>query len=371
MLILYWLILVFVVGAIVGSFVNVAVARLPFEKSLVWPGSRCGQCFQRIRWYDNVPLVSYVWLRGRCRTCGTRFSARYVFVELFTALGFVGLFYFEMMLNVHRWPPLNAMINFGFYPLQWWAGYGFHALLFAFLMAASVCDLEGREIPFPLTLTGAIVGLIGAVLMPWPWLSTPQDALPRNPFGGGEDWLAGQIGQGIYPWPVWGPLPNWLPAGSWQLGLATGLAGFLVGTMMLRAVGFLFSKGLGRDALGLGDADLMMMAGSFLGWQPVVMAFFVSVAPALVFGLVQWFVRRDNELPFGPSLAAGLLVTMLGWHWIGAYVQPLFFMGYLLLVLVAFGAIFMLGSAYLMRVTRRREPERPPDEGDHDQDSDR
>jgi hypothetical protein len=66
-----------------------------------------------------------------------------------------------------------------------------------------------------------------------------------------------------------------------------------------------------------------------------------------------------------------LLVTMLGWHWIGAYVQPLFFMGYLLLVLVAFGAIFMLGSAYLMRVTRRREPERPPDEGDHDQDSDR
>jgi len=63
----------FILGLIVGSFLNVAVARLPLEKSLIWPGSRCGVCQQRVRWYDNLPLVSYVWLRGRCRTCGASF----------------------------------------------------------------------------------------------------------------------------------------------------------------------------------------------------------------------------------------------------------------------------------------------------------
>ncbi len=358
MLLYYLLLVVFVIGAIVGSFLNVAIARLPLEKSMLWPGSRCGNCYQRIRWYDNLPLVSYFWLRGRCRICGASFSIRYFLVELATALGFVGLFYFEMILNVHQWPDLNLMVRWGFFPWQWWVGYLFHAILFSFLMVASVCDLAGREIPFSLTLTGAIVGLIGAVLMPWPWPSTLQAAVPCNPVGG--EWLFGDIGQGIYAWPVWGPLPSWLPGGSWQMGLATGLVGFLTGTLMLRAVGFLFSKGLGKEALGLGDADLMMMAGCFLGWQIVAVAFFISVVPALVFGLVQYFIHRDNELPFGPSLAAGLLITMLGWHWIGKYVQFLFFFAPFLIGLSIFAAIFMLVSSYAIRKIRRDQPEEAP-----------
>src|SRR5579871_5906936 len=77
----------FVLGAIVGSFLNVCIARLPQEKSLLWPpGSRCGHCFQPVRWHDNIPLVSYWVLRGRCRSCGATFSSRYFFVELATAL---------------------------------------------------------------------------------------------------------------------------------------------------------------------------------------------------------------------------------------------------------------------------------------------
>src|SRR5687768_5095375 len=97
------LFVVFVLGATVGSFLNVVVARLPLEKSVVWPGSRCGSCLTAIRWYDNLPLISYLWLRGRCRACGQRFSVRYLLVELVCALGFVGLFYVEVILNVHRW----------------------------------------------------------------------------------------------------------------------------------------------------------------------------------------------------------------------------------------------------------------------------
>jgi leader peptidase (prepilin peptidase)/N-methyltransferase len=122
----------------------------------------------------------------------------------------------------------------------------------------------------------------------------------------------------------------------------------------------LFSKGLGREALGLGDADLMMMAGCFLGWQPVVVAFFVSVAPALFFGLFQWIIRGENELPFGPSLSAGLLITMLGWQWLGPKVQFMCFYPPLLFGLAGGAAIAMLALSYLMRLMGRG----PAEEGE-------
>src|SRR5215813_13336840 len=98
---IFCFIAVFVGGALLGSFLNVCVARLPQEKSLLWPpGSRCGRCFQPVRWYDHLPLVSYWVLRGRCRSCGAAFSVRYFVVELFTGLAFVGLFHAEIVLNL-------------------------------------------------------------------------------------------------------------------------------------------------------------------------------------------------------------------------------------------------------------------------------
>src|SRR5262249_50510800 len=92
----YWLGPAFPPCRALGSFINVCVSRLPYEKSLLWPGSRCGSCFQPIKLLDNIPLVSYWVLRGRCRTCGARFSIRYFLVELFTALAFAGLFYLDV-----------------------------------------------------------------------------------------------------------------------------------------------------------------------------------------------------------------------------------------------------------------------------------
>ncbi len=92
--------IVFLFGACVGSFLNVCAYRLPFEKSVLWPGSRCGSCLQPVRWYDNLPLLSYWLLRGRCRDCGATFSSRYFWVELATGLAFLGLFYLEVILNV-------------------------------------------------------------------------------------------------------------------------------------------------------------------------------------------------------------------------------------------------------------------------------
>src|SRR5262245_14112279 len=117
MLVYYWLLMAFVLGLVIGSFINVAVARLPLEKSLIWPGSRCGSCYQAIRWYDNLPLVSYLWLRGRCRTCGATFSVRYFIVELVAGLGFAGLFYLEVVADMHGWPdPRPWARPFGYFP---------------------------------------------------------------------------------------------------------------------------------------------------------------------------------------------------------------------------------------------------------------
>src|SRR5437667_11610792 len=116
-----------------------------------------------------------------------------------------------------------------------------------------------------------------------------------------------------------------MPPGSWQLGLATGLAGVLAGVVLVRAVRFLFGLGRGVEGMGLGDADLMMMAGAFLGWQATLVAFFVSVVPGLLIGLGQIALRGTQAIPYGPSLALGLVVTLYGWRWIGPYVQPFFF----------------------------------------------
>src|SRR5215813_5669949 len=134
-----WLALVFLVGACAGNFLNVCIYRLPYEKSLLWPGWRCGTCLQPLRWFDALPLVGY-WLRlGRCRTCGTRFPFRYFVVELFTALCFVGLFYLDVVANVHGLGLLQRQhekIVEGDIPWAAWAMFIHHAVLVSFLIVA-------------------------------------------------------------------------------------------------------------------------------------------------------------------------------------------------------------------------------------------
>jgi leader peptidase (prepilin peptidase)/N-methyltransferase len=343
----YWFTLVFVLGIAIGSFVNVAVARLPVEKSLLWPGSRCGTCLQPVRWYDNLPLISYLRLRGRCRTCGQPFSSRYFWIELATGLAFVGLFYCEAVLNVHGWPGQFIAMP----PWPWLGGFAFHATLLTLLLTASICDLRTREIPLPLTITGTLIGLVGAALMPWPW----PWGVNIVPAPTQSAWQMSDIKQGIYAWPFWGPLPApFAPGGNWETGLATGVLGALAGTFMMRAVGFLFGTGLGKEAMGLGDADLMMMAGAFLGWQVVMIAFFLSVVPALVIGIAQLAVRRDNALAFGPSLSIGVMAACLGWRWIGhePRLQPILFNGTWMLWLGGASAGLLLVLSFMMRLVR-------------------
>lgn len=351
------LIFVFVVGASVGSFLNVAIARLPLEKSLLWPGSRCGACLNAIHWYDNIPVLSYLWLRGCCRACGQRYSIAYLLVELGTAAAFVGLFWIEVVENVHAWPGIPLM---GIFPATWWLGFAWHALLLAFLIAASVCDLKSREIPLRLTMTGTLVGLVGSALLPWPFPHSTGLVLPVPPPLPEDVFLhpGVKVEHGIYAWPFWGSLPSWCGEGEWQTGLMTGVVGALVGTFLLRSVGFVFSKGLGKEALGLGDADLMMMAGAFLGWQIIAVAFFLSPLFAILFGIIQLIVNRDNSLPFGPFLSLSVLVTALAWWPIGEFVRPAFFWGAILFWgVIVCGALLFLTSFALRLI--KGPPEDP------------
>src|SRR5262249_27555297 len=123
----------------------------------------------------------------------------------------------------------------GAIPPKAWLVFLPHAALLSFLIVTSVCDLNDMEIPLSVPVTGTLVGLAVAALFPWPFPSdlppqpTPNPQGPANP---------APLISGLYPWPVWHPqaLPDWLPAGSWQLGLATGLAGALAGMVILRGI---------------------------------------------------------------------------------------------------------------------------------------
>jgi leader peptidase (prepilin peptidase)/N-methyltransferase len=352
----YLLVMLFVLGLIVGSMLNVCIHRLPLEKSIMWPGSRCSHCLQPIRWYDNIPLVSYLVLRGRCRTCGASFSMRYLLVELLTGIAFSGLFYLEVWSNIHQIAGMERQREFlaRLYLPSWsaWAVFGFHAILVSFLIVASFCDLDYREIPLSVTLPGTAVGLLGSVLAPWPWPANPAPA-PAS-IASPQAWMFPEPGiqEGLYAWPFWGPLPDSFPPGSWQTGLATGIAGLAVGWIMLWIVRYLFGIGSGIEALGLGDADLMMMGGSFLGWQPIIVAFVIGVFAGLIFGVVQLVVHRDNAMPFGPSLAAGIVITFLCWHWIGPNFQHIFFNWIILVILGGVSTVLMLVLSTLLRVIR-------------------
>jgi leader peptidase (prepilin peptidase)/N-methyltransferase len=329
-------------------------------------------------WYGALPLLGHWLRRGRCRTCGKALSMRSFVTEVLTGLGFVGVFYGEVIQNLHG---LNAGI---LGPQRLWTAelaiFGYHAILFCFLLVATMVDIDHLIIPLPLTVVGTLVGLAGSVLFPWPWPYLPAEVdLPTN------HWLMAYIPQGLYAWPVWGPLPDWLAPGSRLLGLATGLAGLLAGTLALRAVRVCFGIGMGPEymddldpehrptsllgrivswfqrvggkTMGLGDADLMMMAGAFLGWQLVMVSFFVATVPGVLFGIVQFVRKGENQLPFGPALAIGVVLTFLFWRVIGPQFQVLLFFDVLLIAIAVASGLLMIAAGFVIRLMRSETPE--------------
>ncbi len=358
-----WCTLVFVLGAAVGSFLNVCIGRIATEKSIFWPTSRCPVCLSPIRAYHNLPIFGWLMLRGRCADCGTKISFRYPAIELLTGLAFVGLFYIDVLAN---WFDLKFIkdaqydIRAGAIPWQAWLFFLHHAILFSFLLTCAMIDAEHRVIPVSITLTGTVIGVAMSPLLGWPFPNT-SDALalvnsytaayPQTPWSYMPKEIT--VPTGSHLWPVWGPLPPVFAENPWLLGLVTSLSGAILGTAMIRTAKFLFEKGLGKEAIGLGDADLMMMAGAFLGWQPVFAAFFIGSLLSLPIGVIMAVTKKESSLPFGPGLAAGVMVTLVGWPTVGKVLQGFLFEPMLVtLAVVVLGGGMFVASMILRALGR-------------------
>ena len=359
---------VFVIGLMVGSFLNVLIARLPYEKSIIWPLSRCFSCYQPIHWSDNLPIIGYLRLRGKCRQCQAPFSSQYLWVEFGTGLAFLALYILEILMNWNGIPEFAKlpMANRALASWKCWAFFAYHAFLLSALIAAAVIDAEHRIIPPLIPYSGMVIGLIGGAVFPWPW-PNPASAAADLP---ADDWYLPHtpefhIPLGLQPWPYWGPLFKFAPAGSVQLGLLTAVIGALAGSLVVRLIKWLFEVGFGREAMGLGDADLLMMAGAFLGWQVAVLSLFVGAVAALVLKILGLLLgispvaaptaaagpegERSRELPFGPGLALGVVLTWFGWRWLAPHVQFVFYDMVMMGICVTVMAIGMVAAGLLLR----------------------
>ena len=349
--------MIFLLGSLVGCLLNICISRLPLEKSIFWPSSRCGHCLQSVDLVDMLPLVNYWQRGGRCRVCGAALLKRHFAIEALTGLAFAVLFYLVVVVDVQNLGVMNPvpfkLVEMWMPTGDAWKAWAHHCVLFCFLFMATVCDLDHREIPFGITIPGTVFGLLFAVCFPWPWphglLDAYADMQPGVPWWNERN----QIVNGLYPWPFWGELPaGFSPGFNFQTGLATGVIGAAVGWLMIWVIRFIFSRALGIEAMGLGDADLMMMVGSFLGWQGMIAGFVLGVFVGLVFGVCQIVMRGDNMLPFGPSLAIGSMLSCLCWPSLAPRLQSLFFHPTILPVMVIFLIVAMFVASYILRLLR-------------------
>ena len=154
----FWIVFLFAIGCCVGSFLNVVIYRLPRDKSLVSPPSSCPSCGKHIRFYDNIPLVSWLLLRGKCRYCKARISPRYFVIELLTGLVFVGAFALYFHCDLRHGIP--AFLSGG------WVLYLISIILFSSLIASSAIDLEMWIIPLSICWFATAAGLIGGAIAP-------------------------------------------------------------------------------------------------------------------------------------------------------------------------------------------------------------
>ncbi|MHC4178884.1 MAG: prepilin peptidase [Planctomycetota bacterium] len=268
----------FLLGGAVGSFLNVVIYRLPAGMSLIRPGSHCPACKKPIRWFDNVPVLGWLILRGRCRDCRAKISARYPIIEAVTAGLFLLLGAVECLWDGAN-PPVRAE---GFSQLC--GIYPYHLLLLCTLLAAVVIEADGHRVPLRLVAPALVLGW--SVPLFWP---------------------------SLHPVPAYWPLLN-----SWIVGLVDGTSGLAVGLLL----GWLASRSCtadGKPGMILGAASV----GLFLGWQAVVVLMTVTLAihlPLMVAGRLLPAARR---IPPTAWLALAALGWILSWSWwLGQWRSP-------------------------------------------------
>lgn len=251
--------IVFIFGSIIGSFLNVCIHRMPKSESVVWPRSHCPKCSKRIPGYDNIPFISFILLRGRCRFCKEKISWRYPLVELITALLFLALF-----------SRYGLSYNFFFY-----------LVLASALVIATFIDIQHRIIPDEVSLGGLIVGFIlnsvrGFNLNPLSFNFKPMlSSLAGIIIGGGAIYLTGWLFDLVYFKLLKNPPIN----GE-------------------------------TESMGGGDVKLLAMVGAFLGPWRALLTFFIAPFFGAIIGIITLVTKKDHTIAYGPFLSLAALISI-------------------------------------------------------------
>jgi leader peptidase (prepilin peptidase)/N-methyltransferase len=361
------LILGLLFGAFIGSFLNVCVHRLPRNESVVRPPSRCYACGARVRWYDNLPVVSYLVLRGRCRWCDTRYSARYLVLEVLVAAitGLIAWWAFGDAAPLAPW-----LLAAGAPTWAAQAAAGVVLLCFAwFLVVATLIDLEHLIIPDELTksfqFAAPFLATLCATNADYGW-DVGDWLLARDVFGGLRaepgrflGVTLGIVGAVLAVLLASLPLARWIystacpPSERWRdedhrgfrLGVlwfvaVTALAaaslaalaltadgrparllasiqfgqallGSCAGWCSLYLVGLIGTLAFRKNAMGFGDVKFLAPIGAFLGPIGVLYAFFGAAVAGSIIGLPMYLLHRRRQIPFGPYLAIGTVLAVV------------------------------------------------------------
>lgn len=250
----------FILGSIFGSFLNVCIHRMPEDGySLVKPGSHCPHCKKPVLWHDNIPLLSYLLLGGKCRFCKQPIRPRYFIVELLTALTFL-LFYNYFGLSYDLIVYLIFMCG---------------------LIVATFIDIQHRIIPDEISVGGIVAGLI------------------FNAFKGMGAKTAGY---------------DFTP-------VINSFLGVIIGGGIIYSIGFLFDlvyfKILKKppiqgetESMGGGDVKLLAMIGAFLGWEKALLTFFIAPFFGAVIGIINLTIKKDHTIPYGPFLSLAAILSL-------------------------------------------------------------
>ncbi|MEM9156834.1 MAG: prepilin peptidase [Cyanobacteria bacterium P01_F01_bin.33] len=256
---------VLVFGASVGSFLNVVVYRLPNGLSLLQPGSHCPKCKTALGPTDNVPVLGWLWLRGRCRHCGVSIPIRYPAVEALT----MGLY--ALCFAVFGWSGTAALA----------------VILVTWLIPLALIDLDTFLLPEELTRSALVLGLASRVAIPL---------------------LAG----------IWS-------AKAIAASVVFGILGAVVGILSLEAIGWIGRVAFGKEVMGLGDGKLLAAIGMWLGWQQAIVTLFVGCVLGVLGSAVGMTLRKaafGRPIPFGPYLVIGGMVALFaGQQLVDAYLS--------------------------------------------------
>ena len=255
---------VFGLGLVIGSFLNVCIYRIPEGLSLLWPASKCVNCSKRVVWYDNIPVLSYLFLKGKCRHCQHKISALYPITEIITGIVFLSLFHSILMVK-------GDLI----------CAYIFYLIFCCLLIIGSIVDLKLYIIPNEITYTGLILAPIAGLL-----------CVGSRNLNSAQGYFDNSVNQ-------------------WMASLQTTMIGVFVAGGMIYLCGVIGKLVFRKDAMGFGDVKLMGVIGGFIGWKLAVATFFLAPFFGLLFGIPRLISKRGKMIPYGPFLSLAAFICLL------------------------------------------------------------